>query len=61
MSEGDDDPADESAVALRAKAEHCRELAKILGDAARAKLLQMANDYLERANVLEQREEEKKA
>jgi hypothetical protein len=59
MSEGDDDPADESAVALRAKAEHCTELAKILGGAARAKLLEMAGDCLERARILEQREREK--
>lgn len=59
MSEGDDDPADESAAALRAKAEHCIELAKMMSDAARAKLLQMAQRYGERARVLEQREREK--
>jgi hypothetical protein len=59
MSEDDDDPAHESAVALRAKAEHCVQLAKIMRPATRARLIQIATDYLEQAAALEERERNK--
>lgn len=45
----DDDPEDESPVALRAKAAHCMRLAELMGPETRARLVQTASDYLERA------------
>ena len=48
-----DDPGDESATALRAKAEHCMSLAKFLGEEMRTKLIRAATEYLERAAQLE--------
>ena len=57
MSDDEDENADwESAVALRAKAAHCMDLAKILSEPARTRLLQMADNCLERAAILEQRD-----
>jgi hypothetical protein len=50
----DDDAEDESAPALRAKAEHCMSVAKLMGDNTRAKLMRIATKYLERASKLEQ-------
>ena len=49
----DDDPEDESAAALRVKAEHCMSLAKLMGEETRAKLIRAATEYLERATQLE--------
>ncbi|OAF16650.1 hypothetical protein AYJ54_37870 [Bradyrhizobium centrolobii] len=48
-----DDPADESAAALRAKAEHCRSVARLMGEDTRARLIRIATEYLERASKLE--------
>jgi hypothetical protein len=50
----DDDPVDESAAALRAKAEHCMKIADWMGPETRSRLIQLANDYLERAVLLEE-------
>jgi hypothetical protein len=50
----DDDPQDESAAALRAKAAHCRSVAQLMGNETRARLIRMASDFLERARRLEQ-------
>ena len=52
----DDDPEDhsESAVALRAKAAHCLAVAKVVDtEATRARLIQIASDYLVRAAQLD--------
>lgn len=50
----DDDPQDESAAALRAKAAHCRSVAALMGNETRARLIRMASDFLERASKLDQ-------
>jgi hypothetical protein len=50
----DDDP--ESAAALRAKAAHCMNVAKLMGEETRARLIRIATEYLERAAQLEQDE-----
>lgn len=53
----DDDLEDdlESVVALRAKAAHCLAVAKVMEtEDTRARLTQMASDYLARAGQLEQ-------
>lgn len=55
MSDEDENNDWENAVALRAKAAHFMELANIMGEKTRAKLMHMANQYLERAATLEQR------
>jgi hypothetical protein len=47
-----DDPFDESA-ALRVKAEYYRSLAELMGEDTRARLIQMATEFLERAVKLE--------
>ncbi|MBU6461338.1 MAG: hypothetical protein KGL35_02690 [Bradyrhizobium sp.] len=49
-----DDPEDESPVALCAKADHCMKLCKLMGRKTRARLIQKANVYLERAEILEE-------
>jgi len=54
MADDPTDEADESAVALRAKAAHCRSLAEIMGPETGARLMQLADDYLKRAALLEQ-------
>jgi hypothetical protein len=48
-----DDPFDESAAALRVKAEYYRSLAELMGEETRARLIQMATEFLERAVKLE--------
>lgn len=55
MADDPVDPADESAVALRAKAAHCLSLAEIMGPETSARLVQLANDCLKRAALLEER------
>jgi hypothetical protein len=55
----DDDPEDESATALRVKAEHCMSLAKLTGEEMRAELIRAATEYLERAAQLEHNEKSK--
>lgn len=52
----DDDPVEDSATALRAKAAHCIAIAKFMGEETRARLLRFAADCLERAEKLEQSE-----
>jgi hypothetical protein len=52
----DDDPVDDSAPALRAKAEHCMSLAKLMGEETRTRLIRIATEYLERAAQLERDE-----
>ncbi|WP_157449968.1 hypothetical protein [Bradyrhizobium sp. ARR65] len=47
---------DERAVALRANAAHCMSVARLMGKEERARLIQTANDWLERASKLEQQE-----
>ena len=49
-----DDPAHESAAALRVKAEHCRSVAGLMGEDTRARLIRLATEFLERASRLEQ-------
>jgi len=49
-----DDPANESAAALRAKAEYCRSVATLMGEDTRARLIRLATEFLERASRLEQ-------
>jgi hypothetical protein len=49
-----DDPANESAAALRAKAEYYRSVATLMGEDTRARLLRRATELLERASKLEQ-------
>jgi hypothetical protein len=48
-----DDPFDESAAALRVKAEYYRNVAELVGEGTRARLIQMATEFLERAAKLE--------
>ncbi|MBR0712915.1 hypothetical protein [Bradyrhizobium liaoningense] len=55
MADDPADEADESPGALRAKAAHCLSLAEIMGPETSAKLVQLANDYLRRAALLEER------
>jgi hypothetical protein len=50
-----DDPFDESAAALRVKAEYYRNVAELVGEGTRARLIQMATEFLERAVKLEHR------
>ena len=44
-----DDPIDESAATLRVKAENYRRFAELMGQDTRARLIQMATEFLERA------------
>ena len=59
MPDDDDDQAEESATALRAKAAHCLSVAKLMGGETRARLEKMANDCIERAIMLEQNKGER--
>jgi hypothetical protein len=58
MSDEDENNDWESAVALRAKAADFMGLAKIMGEQTRARLIRIANDFLERAAILEQKRDE---
>jgi hypothetical protein len=49
-----DDPIHESAAALRAKATSFMNIAKLMGKDTRARMIQMASDYFERAVRLEE-------
>jgi len=46
-------PANQSAAALRAKAEYCRSVAGLMGEDTRARLIRLATEFLERASKLE--------
>jgi hypothetical protein len=48
------DPVNETAAALRVKAERCNRLAYFMPDDVRKTLTGMASDYLERAARLEE-------
>jgi hypothetical protein len=48
-----DDPLDETAAGLRVKAEYYRRVAELVADDTRARLIQMATEFLERAIKLE--------
>lgn len=50
------DPINETAAALRAKAERCMRLAWYMRDDIRETLVGMASDYLERAVKLEEKQ-----
>jgi len=50
------DPLNETAAALRAKAERCMRLAWYMPDDVRETLTGMASDYLERAVKLEEKQ-----
>lgn len=50
------DPVNETAAALRAKAERCMRLAWHMPDDVRETLVAMASDYLERAVRLEEKQ-----
>jgi hypothetical protein len=49
-----DDPIHEGAAALRAKATSFMNIAKLMGKDTRARMIQMASDYFERAVRLEE-------
>lgn len=56
MSDDDENDDWESPVALRAKAAHLIDLATIMGEETRIRLMRIASEYLERAVKLEERQ-----